>query len=411
MPGFLIVAVTLLLFGTRGPAPAAAASSLETDVIEALVEHGFENVAVRERADSVAVWYENRVYRYELEALGIVAFLAASRTPPGTALRIVPQNYGTPLLAVEAVSADWLAFLREDRDEPWFRSRLAIRPGEREDSIRRDRPTTHHGSFWKTDLRVRPLFDFELGIADDPFRSAFYLAPEAVVSPWPGAIATAQVAVQVYDDLDPFARKVRPGRNTLSWGGWLPGGMLCALSGGVLSLDRYGFAGQVGALVGRGDVEISAGGDLSGLLEFSKDITVYSNLEAWSAFLAVTHRMRGIDLATTLTGARFQEEDFGVRVDVARTFRETEISFFGISTERDKVLGVRLRVPLPVRKWWRPSRVRLSTVPAFPFEYRDSLADVGLQASQFDDLDRLRKRLYPTFVFNNLQDLRDAIPD
>jgi hypothetical protein len=85
---------------------------------------------------------------------------------------------------------------------------------------------------------------------------------------------------------------------------------------------------------------------------------------------------------------------------------EAAVGFFGVKTEDGEVLGVSLRIPLPGERWSRPTRVRFSTVPAFPFEYRDSLANVGLRVSLFDDLDQLRKRLYPTFVRNNLRDLR-----
>jgi hypothetical protein len=404
----------LLLWGVlaMGSSVRAADRRSDEELVAQLVDRGFENVGVSDRADTTTIWYENRVYRHELEALGLVAFLMASSVESETVVSLVPENYGVPLIAVSAVSADWLEFLRGRQPPGWFRERVTIRPGEGEaESIRHGRPSLYHSSLWRTDLRLRPLFDFELGVSDDPFRSAFLIAPEAVMSPLPGTLLTLQVMIEIDDDLSDLPkRNVRPGRNTLSWGGWLPGRWLGAVSGGYFPRDRYGFAGQIGSLLKDGSFEITSGGDFTGLLEFLEDITLYSSLDAWSAFLAVTHRTHRLDLETTLTGARFMEGDLGVRVDLSRRFGEAALGFFGINTESDKVVGVGLRLPLPVRRWSAPSRVRFTTVPAFPFEYRDSLADVGLQVSQFDDLDRLRKRLYPTYILNNLEDFRDAIP-
>ena len=113
----------------------------------------------------------------------------------------------------------------------------------------------------------------------------------------------------------------------------------------------------------------------------------------------------GADVEATLTGARFLEGDLGLRLDLDRRYGEAEVGFFVVRTDVDTVLGLNLRLPLPVRAWSPPARIRVTTVPAFPFEYRDSLSEVGQQVSLFDDLDRLRKRLYPTFVRNNLDEL------
>jgi hypothetical protein len=383
---------------------------MPTRLIRALVEDGFENLAVRQHAGSTSVWYENRSYRDELAALGRVAFLAASDVPPEGHLELIPQNRGVPLLSVAAAAADWLAFLRGERPAGWFRERLTVRAADGgPESIRAGSPPREHLSFRRTDVRVRPLFNFELGSSFDPFRSEFQIAPEAVMAPLPGTLLSAQVIVQVDNDLDRNAARVSPGRSTVSWGGWLPGGWLAALSGGYFSGDRYGLAGETGKLLWSGGLEVTAGGDLSGLLEFTEETTRYSDPETWSAFLGLTHRLRGVDLETSVKAARFMEQELGVRLDVARRFGEVEVGFFGIKTEQDDLVGLLLRLPLPVERWSRPSRLRLTTVPAFPFEYRDSVADVGRQVSLFDNLDRLRKRLYPTFLWNNLEDVRSAV--
>jgi hypothetical protein len=202
---------------------------------------------------------------------------------------------------------------------------------------------------------------------------------------------------------------VKPIRNTLSWGGWLPGQVLVAASAGTFPGDRWGFAGQAGKLLWNGQLEVWAGGDLSGNLLFLKNVVEYSSLGQWTAFVAATHRPRGVDLESTVTVGRYREKRAAVRVDVARRFHEFKFGFFGIANKDATVAGVQINLPLPVRRYLRPATIRPTTVPDFPFTYRDSRESIGIQVSQYDNLDRLRKRLYPSFIWNDLEDLRTAL--
>jgi hypothetical protein len=199
---------------------------------------------------------------------------------------------------------------------------------------------------------------------------------------------------------------VEPVRNTFTYGGWLPGQWLATASGGIFPGERYGFAGEVGRLFLDGQLEFFAGADLSGQLSFLDEVTQYSGLEQWSAFAAATHRTRGIDLESTLRVGRFREGSVAARIDLVRRLHEFEVGFFGIQNEDENVAGITLRIPLPVRHYRKPARFRPTTVPAFPFTYRETVVPVGIQVSLFDNLSRLRRRLHPTFIRNNIEDLR-----
>jgi hypothetical protein len=312
---------------------------------------------------------------------------------------------------VSAHANDWREFLSGRLSVEAFRERVRAVPADADASLRAGPSAPRaNRTRWRADVRVRPLFDFQLGVVDDPFRSTERLAPEIVLQPARGVLLTGQLQVKLHDGLDPDTRDVAPGRNTLSWGGWLPGGWLATAGGGIFAGERWGVAGEIGRQLRSGRFELRAGGDRSGLLEFRRGATFYTELDAWSAFVAVTARTERLDLEITVTGARFLEGDPGGRIDVERRFHEAEIGFFGVATHVDKVLGVSLRLPLPVREWTRPAPLRVTTVPSFPFEYRDTLNEVGQRVSFFDNGDRFRRRLYPTYVRNNLGDLRRGVP-
>lgn len=412
----LLAAACLVLFGILTAPPVRGQDLGSPDfeaVIQALVDAGFENVQAQVGDGFVTVWYENRIFRNELTAMGVVVLVALPSAPADGVLELVPRNRGVPLLSVAAPVSAWNGLMNGHGDAGSFRSALEIRLGERVNGTALTAPPARNLPYGRTDLAIRPLFTFRLGISEDTFLYTLQAAPEATVSPFYGGIVTAQVGIRIHDDLDPCAgagedcgAAVKPVRNTLSWGGWLPKQWLLAASAGTFPGDRYGLLTQAGRLFLDGQLELWAGGELTGRLQFLKSVVQYSDLGQWAAYVAATYRTRGVDLETTLTGGRFREGELGARVDVQRRFGEFEVGFFGVVNEHDNVGGLTLRAALPVKHYRRPARVRPTTVPEFPLTYRESVASVVIQTSMYDNLDRLRKRLYPTYIRNNVEDLR-----
>jgi len=421
---WLVLPGLLLLLGS------ARAQTPGERVALRLVEHGFENVAVSVDSTVTTVWFENRIYRYDMTAIGVAATLslAAIDTAAAGVLELVPENRGVALIAISAPMAAWRDFLGGRMDAKTFRSDLRIDLHRRRSgaplAANRDRENRAYG---RTDVALRPLFGFQLGAGRDPFLYTLQIAPEATVSPFAGALITLQAAIRIHDDLDPCGTEdpcrpvVIPGRNTISWGGWLPAGVLTTVSAGLFPGDRYGVATELGRLVWKDQLEVWMGGDVSGKLLFLEDSIEYSSLDRWAAFVAVTHRFRGLDLETTFTVGRFEEEEWALKLEVARRIHEFEIGFFVATTpnsdlqftpyedEEDKsAAGVNLRFALPVAHYMKPRVVRPTTVPEFPFTYKSTVDPVAVQITPYDNLDRLRKRLYPTFVWNEVEDLRIA---
>jgi hypothetical protein len=399
----LLLAVPLALLG--GAPRAVGAPPDEDDLRGRLATHGFENVAVQAAPGETVVWFENRIYRDELTALGAAALLAAPDIPPSDVLTLVPQNLGRPLLSLSAPSGSWEALVRGRVPPEELGRELRIGPGRPIGGAARER-----SSRGNADAAIRPLWRFELGRPDDVFQSTFSLAPEITMSPFSGTLLTGQLLIRVKNDLEPEASDVAPGRCTLSWTGWLPEQVLAAASAGIFPDDRWGVAAETARLFLDGWLELGAGGDLSGRLEFTKDAILYSPLESWSAFAQATGRAPRVDLEVRGSVARFLEGDPGVRLDVGRRFHEARVAFFGIKTEAATVGGMLLAFPLPVKRQMHPRRLRPVTVSAFPIEYRDKLGNIGRQLSHFHDVDWVRKGLLPTYVRNNLGDLRRADP-
>lgn len=417
-PVLALVLLLLLLAGAPPLPAAAAAQSTSGAVAERLVELGFENVRVLAGPDGrLEVRFENRVERWELPAIGRVAREALdvlSAGAPGAGARrlaLTPQTRGIPVVTLEADAEAWAGFLAGRLTEEAFRTQLEIRrptlgggatPVEGEDTGRRN------PSRFRVDVALRPLAELQLGIADNPFQTGFWAAPELTVSPATGLLLTLQGRVELQDEFDEYVAPVHPGRNTLSLGLALPGGFDLAASAGYFPEYRYGVGGELGRFLDRnGYLEARVGGDYSGFLKIlDAGTTSYSDPGAWSGVGTLIARAPGRDLELSAQAGHFYSGDVGVRVDLVRRFGEVDLGLFGITTDEGDVGGFRFSVPLPARGYSRPRAFRPTTVPSFPFEYREDVGAVGLRLRTYDNLDRFRRGLVPTAVRNNIGALR-----
>ena len=353
----------------------------------------------------MGVWFENRIYRHELTAIGVVASLAGSEMDPAATLELIPQSRGVPILSVTAPAGSWTRFLRGELTADMFRDMLVIRIGTRADGSSLSRPTAGNSSYWRTDVAVRPLFDFQLGQGTDAFLYTLRVAPEAIMTPFRGGIVTLQAGIRIHDDrdpcgdADPCGLPVIPIRNTLSWGSWLPGQWLWAASGGIFPGDRYGFLAEVGRLYLDGHLEVWAGGEAHGRDPVSRGSgPVLEHRAVGRVRGGHPSAPNGLDLEGTVQVGRFREEELGVRVELARRMEEFEIGFFGVANQFDEVAGVTPSHPAPpcARTHVLPGCV-WPRFPRSPFTYRESVSPVAVQTSLYDNLDRFRKRLYPTY--------------
>jgi hypothetical protein len=383
------------------------------DVQRELEAQGFEGVRTFHDGTAAVLKYENRVFRYEMKALGFAASVGTRGLPDETRLKIVPANRGIAILEVSASAGDWNAFLKGSLTAREFQTRVRVRQPGADDlpDLESGPPPSETGSSqWKADFGIRPLAEIQLGIADNPFEAGLWLAPEVTMSPLPGALLTGQVIIKLRDEFDAFARDVAPGRTTLSFWGRLPGSIAAVASAGYFPGNRYGIAWEAGRFIGNGWLELRLAGDYSGFLKFSRgDRVLYSDLKAWSGLGSAILRSPSIDVELNVTGGRFIHGDRGGRVDLLRHFGEADFGFFAIKTNEGAVGGFRINVPLPVERQLRPARFRPVMVPSFPFEYREDQEPTGKRVRIFDNLDRFRKGLTPMFFLNNLDDLR-SIP-
>jgi hypothetical protein len=328
---------------------------------DSLVKAGFENVLVDTSSGAV---FEDRRHLNPAYSLGVAeAHLApgaeadSSRPPLG----LWPSRLALPLARVEPGSG------------PDGGTSFAVTyPGE-------PGAAPPHGprlspSAGRFDFTIRPLLDYELGRLYDPVLVRIGLAPEVLVSPWPGAQAIAGVIFPLRDDfepdpLHPDVNQVRPSRLVIHQFGWLPGTLLASGSFGYFGENRWGFSAGAARPLAQGDWLLDAQVDWTGMVAFNEDVTEYSWPEVWTATGAVTWRTPYRDLSLTARGARYLFGDEGFEAEVTRSFSDVDVSFYLLHTLGESNSGFRVSLPLPpmTRPW--PRRVRFMLPERYTLGY------------------------------------------
>lgn len=365
----LTLTAAVLAHAQEAPPPAPAAESTAAEerrtigsIERALLDAGLENVTV-EPGKGLQIAYENRRYRHSAFVLGIAR--AAADQP----VLVGERRFGmiaAALQPLELGEKDEFKVLYPS--DAWF-------------------PTTPQGAyrsptFRRMDVELGARVDYRVGQIFDPFQARFELEPRLRFNPWPGAHVRVGVVVPLQDDFElspdqPDADRVRPGRMSLDQFAWIPGVSLVSVSGGYFGENRWGVSGGVARPFAQGTWLVDAQIDHTGFLAFTREETVYSELDRTSAFAGVTYRPSFADVALRVRGAQFLYGDRGVDVELKRSFGDVDVGYFVQHTAGDDVFGMRLDVPVPPLTRETGSAIRVQPAPRFQLDFHDQGGPIG----------------------------------
>jgi len=381
------------------------------EIQQLLAGQGFENVVVKSRSQQeVIVEYENRRYRYELRAMGVVCALVSSKAEHVGWLTLIPKNRDIPLVQVRINLRDYDAFIKGEISKKTFASRLEIsqdpisyEPDSGNSSFRTNQA---NGSFRKIDLVINPDINVRLGNYDDPYKWQLNIIPGISSYLFKGMKATAELIIPLENELDEGGNDVRPGKIVLNHTIRLPGNFFSSISSGYFDLNRYGLSVECLKFLLNGNLSFSAKVDYTGFLIYIDKQWYYSDLNKWTYLLSGTYQFSPLDFSISLAQGRFLAGDRGWRIDVLRSFGETDIGFFAIKTNAETLGGFRLHIPIFPMRRLTPSRIRASPPLYFDRTYRYSYNDSGKSISTGPVLMDFIKKLVPSYIRNNVEELK-----
>jgi hypothetical protein len=402
-PVLLVVVSLVFLFAPTQVQSEVLYNDLD-GLATALVTHGFENVLVTgEPQATVQVYYENRIYRYQLKAMGVVLALVNNElTAPWTA-EIIPLKAGVSVVSVTASSLDYVSFISGEVDEKTFSASLVIST----DPSVPDLHETKNGSFRRLDISAGPMFTVELEQVDDALHGQFNIVPQVEADLAKGFLATAQLVVPLVDEFETKSSGVRPGRVTLDWL-HRHGPAVGLFRVGIFNPDRYGVSLGAGRWAWGDRLLLVARGDVTGTLVLIDGVWEYSSADVFTYSVEAQYRYPLLDVACKASFGRFLGEEVGGRLDIMRALGELEIGFFAIKTESESLGGILVDLPLPLTRYSKPSPIRFRTVPTLTWEYRGEVTRSGHMPGGGLSIEKLYRGLAPTFIRNNVSEWMDA---
>lgn len=317
------------------------------NVVEELVNQGFENVRWTENDSECIYTIENNVYK--AQGVGIskaIDIIQKHGLPTDKRCKIIVTHLEVPELSLtyhptRTDSTD------VDNKAGW---QASYEIGDSWDSIKREK--AKNSSRFKVDILIYPQLSFKNLIITQIYQVLFTLNPAIEVSLWPGMKFTGQMIVPVYNDGYGYLQdKVHPGFITLSQQFRLPFNIKGKATVGYFSADRYGadlmlfypFKDERFSLEGRvGSVAIGYwdGFRLHYDTEFSMTWTLGANFY-WPRY----------NTLFSLKGEQYLMGEKGVRFEMIRHFRYASIGFYAQKAqEANSNGGFRIQVLLPPYK-------------------------------------------------------------
>jgi hypothetical protein len=384
-----------------------------------LAEHGFENIWFSSRDDGdIAVYYENRVYRDELYAAGVVMALIDPELADSVNVSLIPSRRALPICELRIDRSAYKGFVA--LPEASMPDTAFVSVGDVKVSSPFRRRHFERPSFGKIDLTVYPTFSVYLGNYDDRFKLFFAMMPVASTTLWKGASAYVEMSVPMYNDVNyqyfRFIDYPQLSKAAMNQIVRLPFHIMASASFGLYNPNRWGWGGEVNKSFFNRRFSLGYSFEYTGFLLYYDHVWHYSKKDLLTSKAYALYYSDFLNCQFGLSYNRYVMKDSGWLFEFSRNFRESTLGIFAGSTPIDKFGGIALRFPIGRFKKKRPGIVRLRLPRYYEYSYRatnkvytqHSPVQTGISVYTGTKLAYLDLHLTPNYVANNLQRFHDA---
>jgi len=212
-----------------------------------LADAGLENLQVElGRHRTVWISYENRRYRNEITALGIVLGYAAACLPFADHLVIVPKYRNVPLKYLQVDRAVVQQFIQQQISVNDFLEQLRISyraPSEK--PLPGYSPAETQSSLFRFDLITSPGVKTQFARPHDPAQLQFNMLTDLSFTMARGLQFSSQWIFPLYNEFESRESQSRAGHCYLNQLVRLPGASFLTLSVGMFDYQCFGFSSKV----------------------------------------------------------------------------------------------------------------------------------------------------------------------
>ena len=374
-------------------------------LLEELIKTGFENVAVKKNSGGTVIYYENRIYRLDIDAIKDVIKIAIPYLQKGDMLTLVPQKRGIPVVYIEVAQEDCSNYCAGKISASEFGRLLKISMEKEELSGFEDQQM-ENSSYSRFDLVIKPGFSFEFGPYQEPVMWQFNILPELKTSLWKGMDLSYETVLPVHNDFGRRYDSVRTGTAVINQMLRFPGSLFVSASAGIFTQNRYGFDFETRKYFCNGNLSIGLDMGYTDYVSFSGYNKIYySNKFIFTGNVSADYRFEEYDLTVGVSAGKYLYGDTSLRFDINREFGETEIGFFVLrSTAGVNNGGITVSVPLFPSKWMNPGFIRVVPAESYSTSYivKSNVNDlIGLRYNTGSRINSFLKKMNPDFIRNN----------
>lgn len=378
-----------------------------------LGDEGFENVTVATLdKTTIAIAYENRLYRHSITAIGRVLREAVDvfSTHPNLHFVVTIKRVGIPVFAFRIAAADLMALQAGKMTAEVLASRITFLPVNEANDLPNNQ--SDHDAvntpFRKIDLLLQPAVMSRLGNREDPYKLKLDLQPGLSTMLAPGLIARASIRIPIADEINLKMESMRLYTANVQHILPLAAQTMLSMQAGYFAGERYGFSSQIARYFLHGDLALYAQADFTGFLYFSDGTWFHSSPDLWTYRGGAVLQFSPYGLYASAEYGRFLFEDRGMRVAVGRSLREARIDFFATLTSGDRWVGFALRLPFFPNRRFRPRAVRLTFPAHFAARYDYVTTNFGEQLGITNGLPGFRENLSANYFRAHIEALVDA---
>jgi hypothetical protein len=375
-----------------------------------LVEAGLENLQFQ-IAPNHTIWiaYENRRYRNEITAFGIVLGYASECFSFIRHFVIVPKFRNIPLkyINVNRVAFQQFKLQQISADDFIEQLEISFQPSTEKQLAGYGSPNTQ-SSFFKIDLVSSPGIKTQFARPNDPVQLQFSLLTNISSTLASGLQLNCQWILPLYNEFQSQQGQSRMERLYLDQFWRLPSSTFLTLSAGLFDYGCLGISTQIKRFFWQDRFSISARVDYLRANSLKEGLGLDSPCQNKASYLfQAQSRFDQIHFKTKLTWGQYLLGDKGWRIDIVRQFHELELGFMGVWNESLEFLtGMTIRVPFPISRQPCPDKIRIRPPKFVPWNYRYLPCFDGFILNKGDNFEDIAHQFTKSFIRANIHQLK-----
>jgi len=354
-------------------------NDLQTEVLNQLVAEGFQSISIKQEGKIFFVAYENRVYRYEVNAIKqIIQLVAPLLVRDVEQLVIITRQQQIPIVSTQLFLRDYNDFMEGKINKTIFINRLQISQEDTFLTITDWQINNKNTGKFKLEIVIEPDLNLVLGGTPDPVLHQFNLIPTANLYLWKGAQFKFQGILPISNELGiPEETFVRPGILSFSQQVRLPTNLFVGISFGYYSEYRYGTSLDLTKYFINGNLALNGHLGYTGYASYPKRLGVENPEKVWqygdwdyldykmgvSYFIPKWKVKMGVSYGKVLYNKK------ALHVSMTQQFKEARIEVFSFKTDNGYNYGVNLAIPIFSKKYWKPKVVSIKPASHLQYSY------------------------------------------